>query len=241
MAKRKREDTPASGSPPRTGGPGSDLAVYYPTNSTSNDSTSISPLSLSHHSPSGSAHSSITPRFQSFSFTADDKPSSPVLPPNPPNSPSMAHRPPSRPPPASLSHVRRNLFHQNLSRRPTSATSNSTSATTQLLDSPPIDSTSSEIVERDENGNYVIQLPMLPPEEIEEGQEGQEGTGAQAEDVRGWDPKARKRGAGGGPTDTDKGLQWASVQLHLQEIEKDRIRKETDPAGEWECMVGITL
>ena len=90
---------------------------------------------------------------------------------------------------------------------------------------------------RDDNGNYAIQLPTLPPEEVEEGQEE---AGAQAEDDQRWESKAGKRGAGGGTSDTDKGLQWASVQLHLQEIEKERIRKETDPAGRWKGSLGVS-
>ena len=52
--------------------------------------------------------------------------------------------------------VRRNLFHQHLSRRPTTS-STSTSAETLRLDMDPESSdSSSEIVIRDQNGNFEI-------------------------------------------------------------------------------------
>ena len=57
------------------------------------------------------------------------------------------------------SHVRRNLFHHHLSRRPTSA-STSTSATTMQEVLP---DNSSEIVIRDQNGDPSVQIPLLPP------------------------------------------------------------------------------
>ncbi|SLM35769.1 hypothetical protein LPUS_05129 [Lasallia pustulata] len=59
---------------------------------------------------------------------------------------------------SATSHVRRNLFHHHLSRRPTSA-STSTTATT-LFESPQDDS--SDIVMRDKNGNYQVELPSKP-------------------------------------------------------------------------------
>jgi hypothetical protein len=65
----------------------------------------------------------------------------------------------SRPPANSTSlHVRRNLFHPQLSRRPTSA-STSTSATT-MQESPP--DNNSEIVIRNQNGDPSVQIPLLP-------------------------------------------------------------------------------
>ncbi|MCJ1227753.1 hypothetical protein MMC12_004411 [Toensbergia leucococca] len=57
------------------------------------------------------------------------------------------------------SHVRRNLFHHHLSRRPTSA---STSTTSTTLQESPQDN-NSDIVIRDHNGNYQVQVPLLPP------------------------------------------------------------------------------
>lgn len=63
--------------------------------------------------------------------------------------------------------VRRNLFHHHLSRRPTSA-STSTSATT-LQESPQEDS--AEIVLKDRNGNYQVDIPLLPPLDEEQIQE----------------------------------------------------------------------
>lgn len=60
--------------------------------------------------------------------------------------------------PAPSSNVRRNLFHHHLGRRPTSA-STSTSATT--LQASPEDS-SADIVIRDKNGNYQVDIPLVP-------------------------------------------------------------------------------
>ena len=77
----------------------------------------------------------------------------------------MASRPPpSRAPTAPSSHVRRNLFNHHLSRRPTSA-STSTSATT--VHESPSESSSSEILVRNEEGKYLDTIPMalLPDEE----------------------------------------------------------------------------
>ncbi|MCJ1485186.1 hypothetical protein MMC06_005360 [Schaereria dolodes] len=56
------------------------------------------------------------------------------------------------------SHVRRNLFHHHLSRRPTSA-STSTSAT-NLQDAAR--GSTSDIVMRDKNGNYQVHVPSMP-------------------------------------------------------------------------------
>ncbi len=67
----------------------------------------------------------------------------------------------------SASNVRRNLFHHHLSRRPTSA-STSTSATT--LQASPEDN-SADIVIRDKNGNYQVELPLLPAVGEEQGPE----------------------------------------------------------------------
>ena len=55
--------------------------------------------------------------------------------------------------------VRRNLFHHQLSRRPTSA-STSTSGTTLQ---EPLHDDSSDIVMKDRNGNYQVHVPTLPP------------------------------------------------------------------------------
>ena len=72
----------------------------------------------------------------------------------------MALKPPaSQAPTNATSSVRRNLFHHHLSRRPTGP-STSTSAT--ALQEPLPDS-SSDIVIRDINGNYAVQIPLLPP------------------------------------------------------------------------------
>ena len=64
--------------------------------------------------------------------------------------------------------VRRNLFHQHLSRRPTTS-STSTSAETLRLDIEP-DFDSSEIVIRDKNGDFEIEDPSIEPfDDPEEG------------------------------------------------------------------------
>ncbi len=58
----------------------------------------------------------------------------------------------------STSNVRRNLFPHHLGRRPTSA-STSTSATT--LQASPEDN-GQDIVIRDKNGNYQVDIPLVP-------------------------------------------------------------------------------
>jgi len=69
--------------------------------------------------------------------------------------------------------VRRNLFHQHLSRRPTTS-STSTSAETLRLDADP-ESDSSDIVIRDKNGDFEIgDPPMQTFDEQEEGGDAQE-------------------------------------------------------------------
>ncbi|KAE9374426.1 hypothetical protein N431DRAFT_335108 [Stipitochalara longipes BDJ] len=71
----------------------------------------------------------------------------------------------------SSNNVRRNLFHQHLSRRPTTS-STSTSAETLRLDVDP-ESDSSEIVIRDKNGEFEIgDPPMQSFDEQEEGGNG---------------------------------------------------------------------
>ncbi|KAI6716321.1 hypothetical protein JHW43_001099 [Diplocarpon mali] len=57
--------------------------------------------------------------------------------------------------------VRRNLFHQHLSRRPTTS-STSASAETLRLDIEP-ESDSSDIVIRDKNGDFEIEDPQIQP------------------------------------------------------------------------------
>jgi hypothetical protein len=62
--------------------------------------------------------------------------------------------------------VRRNLFHQHLSRRPTTS-STSTSAETLRLDTG--ESENSDIVIRDQNGDFEIgDLPMESADDPEE-------------------------------------------------------------------------
>ena len=67
--------------------------------------------------------------------------------------------------------VRRNLFHQHLSRRPTTS-STSTSAETLRLDIEP-DSETSDIVIRDKNGDFEVgDPPMQSLDDQEEGGQG---------------------------------------------------------------------
>ena len=77
----------------------------------------------------------------------------------------------SRPAASSTSSVRRNLFHHTLSRRPTSA-STSTSATT-LQENPQDESL--DIVMKDRNGNYQVEVPHLPPLDEDQAQEEDSG------------------------------------------------------------------
>ena len=77
----------------------------------------------------------------------------------------------SRPTAIGASNVRRNLFHHTLSRRPTSA-STSTSATT-LQEGPQDESL--DIVVKDRNGNYQVQVPLLPPLDEDQAQEEDSG------------------------------------------------------------------
>ncbi|MCJ1368026.1 hypothetical protein MMC16_007165 [Acarospora aff. strigata] len=67
----------------------------------------------------------------------------------------------------TASNVRRNLFSHHLGRRPTSA-STSTSATT--LQASPEDN-SADIVIRDKNGNYQVDVPLVPAGGEEQGPE----------------------------------------------------------------------
>ncbi|CAF9936980.1 MAG: hypothetical protein ALECFALPRED_007029 [Alectoria fallacina] len=78
------------------------------------------------------------------------------------------------------SSVRRNLFHHTLSRRPTSA-STSTLATT-LQDASQDES--SDIVVKDRNGNYQVQIPILPPLDEDQAQEEDSGNEKEKVDAR---------------------------------------------------------
>lgn len=78
------------------------------------------------------------------------------------------------------SSVRRNLFHHTLSRRPTSA-STSTSATTLQEGSQ---DESSDIVVKDRNGNFEVQIPILPPLDEDQAQEEDSGSEKEKLDAR---------------------------------------------------------
>ncbi|KAF6241547.1 hypothetical protein HO173_000258 [Letharia columbiana] len=78
------------------------------------------------------------------------------------------------------SSVCRSLFHHTLSRRPTSA-STSTSATTLQEGSQ---DESSDIVVKDRNGNYQVQVPLLPPLDEDQAQEEDSGNEKEKLDAR---------------------------------------------------------
>lgn len=68
---------------------------------------------------------------------------------------------------SSTANVRRNLFHHQLSRRPTSSSTSTTATTLQES----LHDDSSDIVVKDRNGKYDIQVPLLPPLDEEQAQE----------------------------------------------------------------------
>ncbi|PMD28400.1 hypothetical protein NA56DRAFT_640050 [Hyaloscypha hepaticicola] len=103
----------------------------------------------------------------------------------------------------STNNVRRNLFHQHLSRRPTTS-STSTSAETLRLDVDP-ESDSSDIVIRDKNGEFEIGDP--PIQSFDEQEEGGNGDAQE-------DEKERQR--------------LADAVKHHQ---RDRNRAPSEPAG----------
>lgn len=65
------------------------------------------------------------------------------------------------PPPANRSGVRRNLFHQHLSRRPTSVSASTSTETLRLDAEPEMDT--SDIVVRDKNGDFDVGDALIPP------------------------------------------------------------------------------
>lgn len=114
--------------------------------------------------------------------------------------------------------VRRNLFHQHLSRRPTTS-STSTSTETLRLDIEP-ESDTSEIVIRDKNGEFGIEdLPMTSPDEHEEGADEKDD---ESEDSRSimdeWEAD----------TGIEERQRLADAVKHHQ---RDRNRAPSEPAG----------
>ena len=71
---------------------------------------------------------------------------------------------------SSKTTVRRNLFHHQLSRRPTSTSTSMSGSTLQ----EPLPDNSSDIVVKDRNGNYQVDIPLLPPLDEEQMQEEDE-------------------------------------------------------------------
>ena len=120
----------------------------------------------------------------------------------------------SRAPPASSS-VRRNLFHHHLGRRPTSA-STSTSATT--LQASPEDN-SADIVIRDKNGNYQVDIPLVPAvgEELGLEEDVKERESTRFDTVEDLEEDSADRNIG--------------VEARLIELYKNRTRLPTEPAG----------
>lgn len=118
--------------------------------------------------------------------------------------------------------VRRNLFHQHLSRRPTTS-STSTSAETLRLDLE-ADSETSDIVIRDKNGDFEIGDPPIP--ELDE----QEEPGTQ--DAR--EDKSELLGIQGLITDA---YDFIEEQQRLVDAvkhhQRDRNRAPSEPAGRY--------
>ncbi|KAL2216914.1 hypothetical protein M432DRAFT_633376 [Thermoascus aurantiacus ATCC 26904] len=129
--------------------------------------------------------------------------------------------------------VRRNLFHHHLSRRPPSASSSSTSvmagassayglssqrptststaASSSSLSSGPVDN--GEIVVRDKNGGYKLDIPILPPVLA-----GDDGDGDAMEGVEDGRPSTGS-GATGGSEDTEiSGREKEKIEASLVEI-----------------------
>ncbi|OCK84785.1 hypothetical protein K432DRAFT_378227 [Lepidopterella palustris CBS 459.81] len=78
-----------------------------------------------------------------------------------------------QPPPrtTTASGVRRNLFNHSLSRRPTTSSTSGTSATTLQVAS---EEANTDIVARDEHGNYQLEQPTMTPMPRNELQEERE-------------------------------------------------------------------
>ena len=85
----------------------------------------------------------------------------------------------SRSGPSTTASVRRNLFQHHLSRRPTSASTSTSTSGTTLLESPQDDY--SDIAIRDRNGNYQVQILTLPP--LDEDQAHEEDLGNEKESM----------------------------------------------------------
>ena len=71
----------------------------------------------------------------------------------------MTSKAPARAPAANTAGVRRNLFHHHLSRRPTGASTSSSSATQPRDGSKDEEA---EIVARHSDGNFAVRIPSLP-------------------------------------------------------------------------------
>ena len=118
------------------------------------------------------------------------------------------------------SSVRRNLFHHTLSRRPTSA-STSTSATTLQEGSQ---DESSDIVVKDRNGNYQVQVPILPPLDEDQAQEEDSGNEKESMICCLWYQE-------------EVANPHAELDARLLEMYKDRNLQPHDPAGQSQSSV----
>ncbi|KAK4694521.1 hypothetical protein P7C71_g3085, partial [Lecanoromycetidae sp. Uapishka_2] len=117
---------------------------------------------------------------------------------------------------SGTTNVRRNLFHHQLSRRPTSA-STSTSGTT-LQES--LHDESSEIVVKDRNGNYQVQTPMLPPLDDDQAQED-DATEKEKLDARLLEMYKDRSLQPGEPTELLNAVQ-ASLRRKVASLDEDR-------------------
>ena len=115
----------------------------------------------------------------------------------------------------STAGVRRNLFHHHLSRRPTNA---STSTSTTTLQEAIHDETN-DIVEKDSNGLFKIKVPVLPP--LDDDQADEEDMGSER------DSKWRI-------PNYSKPVTYRSTELEAKMLElyKDRSLQPGDPSGE---------
>lgn len=96
---------------------------------------------------------------------------------------TMTSKPSSSRPTASTTTtgVRRNLFHHQLSRRPPKQEGLNAAASKSLQE--PQQDDSLDIVGRDRNGNYHVEMPVLPPLDEEQAHEEEGGGGTEKDSM----------------------------------------------------------
>ena len=118
------------------------------------------------------------------------------------------------------SSVRRNLFHHTLSRRPTSASTSSLATTLQDASQDE----SSDIVVKDRNGNYQVQVPILPPLDEDQAQEEDSGNEKESMVCPFWWKE-------------EIANPHIEIDARLLEMYKDRSLQPHDPAGQSQTSV----